>query len=375
MNILIDYTQIPKQKVGVGIYAENLLKNICRYDAENKYIILVQHDEGLDSIKHSKNIQFIRLSNVIYRHFVFRVLIEQFYIPLLILRRNINLVHSLHYSFPLFSFKAKKVVTVHDMTFFLFPELHVPLKRFYFRFFIQLSVYLCDKIICVSESTKKDLVSKFYQSSNKIEVIPLGKDNRFCANLDSDEIANVKKKYHIAGEYILFIGTLEPRKNINNLIRAFYRLLQTNQKYQLVIVGRKGWHFQSIFDLVSKYNLSDSVVFTGFIDEKEKPFIISGAKLFVYPSIYEGFGIPVLESMACGIPTITSNVSSLSEVVGEAALLINPLDELTIFHAIDCLLNDEALYNDLIKKSLIQAKIFSWENTALKTINLYLTFK
>jgi glycosyltransferase involved in cell wall biosynthesis len=373
MNILLDYSQIPKQKVGVGVYAENLLKNICKYDKKNKYFVLIQNDEALEGVPHFESMTFIRLPNKIFRIFAFRLLMEQFYIPFLVLRKNINLVHSLHYSFPLFTFKAKKVVTIHDLTFFLYPELHEPFKRFYFRFFIRLSVYLCDKIICVSESTKKDLVSRFSRSSNKIEVIPLGNDNRFCVNLDRNEIVRVKKKHNISNEYILFIGTLEPRKNIINLIHAFYKIHKIEKKYQLVIVGKKGWYFQSIFDLVTKYNLSDSIIFTGFIDEEEKPFIISGAKIFVYPSIYEGFGIPVLESIACGVPTITSNISSLPEVVGDAALLIDPLDETSIFQAINELLNNTALRNDLITKSLTQAKKFSWENTTLKTINRYLT--
>jgi glycosyltransferase involved in cell wall biosynthesis len=371
MKVLVDYTQIPEQKVGVGIYADNLLKNIARTNAENIFYILVQNDEELNGLDRTGNIKVIKLSSSIFRIFIFRILIEQFYIPYLVLKHQINIVHSLHYSFPLFSFWAKKVVTIHDLTFFLFPELHVPVKRYFFRIFIRMSVIFCDKLICVSESTKNDLISIFSKSASKIAVIPLGKDERFNTDVDSEGVAKVKEKYGITKKYILFIGTLEPRKNIDNLIKSYNDLKKAGFDYQLVIVGRKGWYYQSIFDLVNMCELSDSVIFTGYIDEYEKPYIISGAKAFVYPSIYEGFGIPVLESISCGIPTITSNVSSLPEVAGNAALLIDPFDQSSIFNALIKLLSDETLSRDLSEKSIKQAQKFSWAKTSAMTLNLY----
>ncbi len=375
MKILIDFSQIPLEKVGVGVYASNLLAKISQLDQKNNYYVLMQDDEDLASaIKNNKNFKIIKVKSQFFRKFILRCFLEHIYIPYLAIKYKITLIHSLHYSFPVLAF-TKKVVTVHDLTFFKFPESHTFIKRHYFRSFIYLAAFFADKIITDSNSTSMDFLQRFKINSQRIKTIYLGKDELFKPNLDESKIEAVKSKYNITKDYFLFLGTIEPRKNIKNLILAFDKLLKENNNYQLVIAGKKGWDYEGIFSLVEELHLGSKVIFTGFIDEKDKPYLICGAKIFIYPSIYEGFGIPVLEALACGVPTITSNISSLPEVAGNAAMLINPLNMEELYSSIKKLLNDDGIYTQLRHHSIEQARKFSWEKTAQETIGVYNSLK
>lgn len=374
MRILIDFTQIPVQKSGVGVYALNLISMIHKLDNSNFYFILAQDDDSsIDCIK-NMNYRILKVKSRIFRKFFFRAILEQVYIPYLVFKYKIELLHSLHYSFPLFA-KTKKVVTIHDMTFFKFPKSHVPLKNYYFKLFIYLATFATDKIITVSRSTRNDFLERFKINESKISVVYHGKTADFHTGIEKRLIETVKFKYGVKKEYFLFIGTIEPRKNLKNLIIAFDKFYKKNKSYLLVISGKKGWYYSEIFDLINKLGLKEIINFTGYIEEKEKPYLISGARIFIYPSIYEGFGIPVIEAMSCGIPTITSNISSLPEVAGEAAFFADPSDPEDICKCMEKLTEDTETYNALVKKSLKQAAKFSWENTATKTINIYKTFE
>jgi glycosyltransferase involved in cell wall biosynthesis len=260
---------------------------------------------------------------------------------------------------------------VHDMTFFLFPELHVPFKRTFFRMFIRLSSFLADAVITDSVSTMKDYVRILGHEKPNISAIHLGHDNRFSCELEAAAIQRVREKYGIKGEYLLFIGTIEPRKNVETIVRAFSRLRKDGFDLTLVIAGKKGWDYDGVFSAVEKLHIEDSVVFTGFLQEAEKPYLLAGTKLFIYPSIYEGFGIPVLEAMACGIPTITSNVSSMPEIAGEAAVLVDPASAEELYSKMKRLLLDEEEYRKRKVMSLKQAENFSWTKTARHTVDVY----
>lgn len=371
VNILIDYTQIPFKKVGVGIYALNLIKEIHQSDERNKYFILKQDDDNSLNFISKDNFEILKINAKLFRNTFFRTLLEQLYIPYLAIKNNIDAIHSLHYSFPLLTLRAKNIVTFHDMTFFLYPHVHTAIKRYYFKFFIWLGSILADRIITVSESTLKDFLSIFTYRKECIKAIHLGKNDAFKPDLSKNKVDPIVRKHNIHGDYLLFIGTIEPRKNIKNLILAFNKLAASGKDLKLVIVGKKGWHYEDTFKLVKELNLSNKIIFTGFIDEDDKPYLISGCKIFIYPSIYEGFGIPVLEALSCGIPTITSNVSSLPEVAGNAAMLIDPTSTEQLYDAINKLLGDQCLYNDLKEKSVTQASQFSWQKTARETIDMY----
>ena len=367
MNILIDLTQIPKQKVGVGIYAIETFKRLPNTNGYKYFFLIQDDDEDFAELFRYKNV--IKVKSKICRNFFVRFFFEQFFIPHICNKYRINILHSLHYSFPLFTSKQlKKVVTIHDLTFFIYPHLHTIVKRFYFRFFTRLACKYADSIICVSNSTKNDLFRYVKQINAQINVIPL------AANLpvvEQEMVLDVKEKFGVQDKYLLFIGTLEPRKNISNLIKAYANDCRVNSEYQLVIVGKKGWYYREIFDLLNQLKLENKVILTGFVSPAEKFALLSSCALFVYPSIYEGFGLPVLEALGYGLPVITSNVSSLPEVVGKAAILINPscVDELT--RAIELCLFDREVIDTLKNTAVKQFEKFSWEKTAFKTENVY----
>lgn len=370
MKILIDFTQIPLQKVGVGVYALNLVARLHALDRLNTYVILAQDDDrALDRIT-ADNFRIIRVKSAFFRKLIFRFIMEQVYIPLLVFRYRIDLCHSVHYSFPVLA-PCKKIVTICDMTFFKHPEYHVPGKIIYFRFFIWLSSVFADDIIAISQSTINDFHDAFSYAKHKGHVVYLGKDNRFKPESDPAKIHPIKLALGIKKEYFLFIGTLEPRKNIARIIEAFHMVLRSSKKYQLVVAGKKGWYYDNIFRLVESLDLQNDVLFTGFLNEDDKPLLLAGAKAFIYPSLYEGFGIPILEALACAVPTITSNISSMPELSGNAAILINPLQVEELCEAMNTVITNESVVHELQQKSIEQAKKFTWDRTARETITVY----
>lgn len=365
MNILVDFTQIPINKVGVGVYAVQTFSRIIEQDVDNRYFFVVQDDDDELCDFKAVNLKVIKIKSKIFRNFICRGVLEQLYLPYLKLRFKINIIHSLHYSFPLFSLGAKRVVTLHDMTFFLYPKLHVRIKRMYFRFFISLSTKLSSRIIAVSESTANDVFSYFPNIvKNKVVSIPLA-----C------QIPLYIAPSSIPSPYISFIGTLEPRKNIDSLINAFSKLIEHSQfsEYKLVIVGKKGWYFDSIFELIECLGLENKIILTGFVSDNEKFSILKSSNLFVYPSYYEGFGLPVLEALSVGVPTITSNISSLPEVAGPDSVLVDPNSVEQIYLAMERVLSDIDLQQTMKAKGLKYAHKFSWNNTSNRTIQLYNT--
>ncbi len=382
MKIAIDLTQIPVNKTGIGIYALNLVREMCllnQVDGKFNFFFFVQNDdeEFIRLIKNFDKCTLIPVKSSIFRKLIPRLFFEQILLPRKCRKLKIDLIYSSHYTIPYFT-RIKRVVAFHDMTFYLFPELHQKIKLIYFKTLLPLSTRKSSGIITISESTKNDMIKRFkHINTNKITVIHLGVD--FFKEKEKDLDSPCEKfleRYGLtAGEYFLFVGTLEPRKNIISIIKAFHHVRQTDEtykkRYKLVIVGRKGWFYDEIFETVKKLLMEDAVIFTGYVSEEEKQALLLKAFLFVYPSFYEGFGIPILEAMASGVPVITGNVSALPEVAGDAAILVNPLQWQEISTAMAKLLSDQRLYEKLSQKSLTQAKKFTWEKTAKKTLALF----
>jgi glycosyltransferase involved in cell wall biosynthesis len=375
MKVLIDFTQIPLNKAGAGSYAESLITEIFKMESFNEYFITVLDDdiEFLGKLKiNDQKYRIIRI-NKIFRKLFFRFCFEQIMLPFLLILNRIKILHSLHYSFPLITVGVKKIVTLHDMTFFLFPEFHEKLQLYYFKFMIRASLKFCDRIICVSNSTRLDVIKLSENDlSDKLFVVPLGTSYNKASYDTMSDTGILDNHDIISKKYFLFIGTLEPRKNIESIIHAFSKfLLYRNCDFELVIVGKNGWNYIGIFDLVKELNLESNVKFTGYVSELEKKQLIYNSFLFVYPSFYEGFGLPVLEAMSYGIPCITSNVSSMPEVAGDAAILIDPLSVYEIYEAFVLLVDNEILYKNLSEKALLRVQGFTWRDMALKTVSLY----
>lgn len=284
---------------------------------------------------------------------------------------GVDVFFSPHFLVVGLSEKCRHIITFHDLSFEYFPEFFSWDKRFW-----HLSVNpkaqakKADKITAVSESTKNDLVDLYGIPESKIKVIYSGVGDEFKPiGKDSQKCGEIKQKYSLPDKFILYLGTLEPRKNVVSLIRAFEMLRSQVKggKYQdmkLVLAGPKGWLYNEIFETAQNSIFSKDIFFTGFIDSKDKAFIYNLSELFVYPSFFEGFGFPPLEAMACGVPVITSNNSSLPEIVADAGLTIDAYNYAELAFAIEEILRDSDLRKLLIARGLAQAKKFSWRECA-----------
>jgi glycosyltransferase involved in cell wall biosynthesis len=258
--------------------------------------------------------------------------------------------------------KAKKVTTVHDLVPILYPKHLVPKIIQNFNNNIKWIEKECERIIAVSESTKADLINQIGISGSQIDVVYSGVSEKFKPVTNALQVEEVKKRYGIEKDYILTVGTLEPRKNIDKIVESFEKI--DKKELYLVVTGKYGWGQRQAEG-------RDRVVTTGFVSDEDLPALYSGAMAFIYVSLYEGFGLPVLEAMACGCPVITSNVSSLPEVAGEAALLVNPINAKEITAAVNKIVEDKELRKKLSKQSLSRAGKFSWKTTAEKTLEVY----
>ncbi len=264
---------------------------------------------------------------------------------------------------------TKVVLTVHDLSPIVVPEFY-NLKAKLWHWFINIPKLLgrADKLIAVSEFTKTSLVQKLNISPDKITVAPLGVDHdNYRPNLSIDKLRSVRNRYGLPGDFVLFVGTVEPRKNLSRLIEA---LEQIQEPISLVIAGRLGWKYSALLKQIESSPKRRFIKLLGYVPEADKPYIMKLARVFIYPSMYEGFGLPVLEAMAVGTPVITSNVSSLPEVAGDAAILINPYNVADITDAINRLHSDTQLREYYIAKGLDRSKQFTWTKCATIVKNI-----
>jgi glycosyltransferase involved in cell wall biosynthesis len=279
-----------------------------------------------------------------------------------------TLYHATEHLLP--NLRRPTVLTVHDLIFERFPEHHTWTNRFFLKLGMPLFVRAADAIIAVSQHTRRDLTELYNVPAAKIHVIYEGIDERFAA-VDLPGIAVMREKYGIERPYLLMVGTLEPRKNHAAALRALSRLKADGCPHCLVIAGGHGWLFDPIQTLVGELGLSADVLFTGRVPDDDLPALYSGADCFLMPSLYEGFGFPVLEAMACGTPVVCSNRSSLPEVAGDAALLVDPEDEDRLASAVGHLLADVHLRSQLRQRGEKQAAGFQWVECAAETVQIY----
>jgi len=274
---------------------------------------------------------------------------------------------------------GKTMLTIHDLSFMRYPECTDANLRVYLNKVVPRSVQRADLVLADSQHTKDDLTELLGVEANRVQVIYPGVEARFRPIEDRAILEQVRKRYNLPSQFILGLGTLQPRKNFTRLIEAFadlrsFDLAQDRSAIcdlRLVIAGGKGWLYEEIFATVERLGLGEQVVFPGFVADEDLPALYNLADLFVFPSLYEGFGLPPLEAMACGTPVITSNASSLPEVVGGAGLMVEPTDVESLAQAMRRVLEDESLQQEMIAKGLEQANQFTWEKAAVKLFSLY----
>ncbi len=285
-------------------------------------------------------------------------------------RERLNLLHGLAYVTPLAA-SCPTVVTVHDISFVRFPRAFRAANRYYLSTFTRLSVQRAARVIAVSAHTRDDLIRTWAILPEKITVVPNGLDVAFHP-VDAAAVADFRRRRGLPERFILSVGTLEPRKNLARLVQAYAAATAGERReIKLVLVGGKGWGYQEIFAQVERLGLTRDILFPGFVPADELPWWYRAADVFAYPSLYEGFGLPVLEAMASGIPVMTSTVSSLPEVAGDAALLVDPCDVEAMAQAIARLLHDKSLREELVARGLRRAAGYSWARTAIETIAVY----
>lgn len=368
MRFGIDATALPERPVGAGNYIIQLVRGLASLKEDVELVVFAHHSR--QALIDQPGLQGVEWALVPDKSPPRRLLWEQTVLPSLVRRARLDLLHSPHYTRPIL-LPCSSIVTFHDMTFFLYPELHTRAKRFFFPRAIRLSARLAEVLIADSESTRRDAMRILGIPPEKITTIPLGISAEFRPISDPVLFEACREKYKLPQEFILYVGLVEPRKNLPLLLSAFARLKCTEPTVPLVIVGRYGWMYEDIFRQIEELSLKNKVIFTGYVPAEDLPIVYNLARLFVYPSIYEGFGFPPLEAMACGTPVITTSVSSMQENVGDAAILVPPQDEDALVEAMQRLLTDAQLREGLSHKGRQQAAQFTWTRTAQETLRLY----
>lgn len=405
------------ERAGVGHYTYFLVKNVITSDKKNEYILFFD-DRFKDDID-----EFTKYSNVTIKFFPFYgykkylpIIYSQLFVSYILNRENLDIYHSPANIIPFF-YNKKSVVTVHDLGIYKYPNFFPKktLNRQWFpkKILVPNSLKKAKAIIAVSKNTKKDIIEIFNIPEEKIEVIyEAVSENRDSCNTVGD-FKVIADKYGIDGKFVLFLGTIEPRKNIINIIKAFRNLRLSYESslvgYQLIIAGNHGWYDQPVYQAISDANASilgmknkrtgierrnqivsvknerrsgkgrrkkQPIKYIGYVTHEEKIALLCNSECFVFPSFYEGFGLPVLEAMSLGVPVITSNLSSLPEITGEdGALLVDPNKDSEISESINRLITNSDLRERIIKSGLERADHFHWKKCARETIAVYNSVK
>jgi glycosyltransferase involved in cell wall biosynthesis len=368
MKIGIDITPLPPRPVGAGNYMIQLVRALASLQTTHQFVIFSQRS-GKELIGElaSRNIKWAIVPDLSPG---LRLIWEQVMLPGLVRKSEVDLLHSLHYTRP-GNLSCASVVTFHDMTFFLYPQLHTRLKRLFFPWAIRMSSRRADALIAVSESTRRDAIGILDIPYERIITVPSGVNKEFRPIDDLDLLNKCRAKYHLPQEFFLFVGLIEPRKNLPLLLRSYANLAGKGNYPPMVLAGRSGWRFQEIFNLIDRLHLKGKVLFTGYIPAEDLPLVYNLARIFVYPSFYEGFGFPPLEAMACGVPVITTAVSAMLDYVGDAGILVPPNDEHALARALENLYSEIPLQQRLIQVGPQRAAEFTWERTARETMKVY----
>ncbi|MDQ4076560.1 MAG: glycosyltransferase family 4 protein [Chloroflexota bacterium] len=350
MRIAIDTHSTQGRKTGIGSYTTNLLHALEHVAPEHEYVPLAWH-RSLE----------LRIDQ--------RLRWQQIELPRLARAAGVDLLHVTGFDAPLWK-PCPVILTVHDLIGALFPGNLPPISRFYWGRWLPRTIRRADKIVAVSEHTKRDMVHLLNFLPDQIDVVYPGVSEVYRPMGDEVALAQVRQRYQLPHDMILYVGTLEPRKGLDTLISAFGQLASTIH-HDLVIAGKKGWYTDPLFRRVKELGLEQRVYFTGYVADEALPMLYNQASLFVFPSRYEGFGLPPLEAMACGVPVVYSDVASLPEVVGEAGLPVPPDDETALAAAILRVLSDETLRETMRVRGLARAATFTWEAAARRMSDIY----
>jgi len=377
MNISFDVLPLISDKMsGVGYCQAGLVTSIIKQHPENKYTFdyFSRKDHQIKEQrleKYMSNSVSLNVSN--FSGFVYRSIMNFIPVPYsTFFGKSADVTHFFNYVVPP-KVHGKTVVTVHDMVIKAYPETVRARTKYFLYTGLEKSMKRADVIVTDSYFSKSEIEKYYPKYANKVKVVPCGVDlERFHPIDDISEIDRVKKSLNIIGDYFLYIGTIEPRKNLSRLIEGYSIFAKKYPECpNLVLAGGKGWLNDEIYDSIEKLGLKDKAMFTEYVPSGDMCGLINGAMGFLFPSIYEGFGMPPLEAMACGVPVLTSNEASLPEVVGDCAVMVDAYDTNSIADGITKLYLDENLRKDLSTRGLEQAKKYTWENASNMLYKIY----
>lgn len=360
LRLGFDATILTRRLTGVGIYTKSLISALLEVDPKLE-IVLFAHKK-IEDFEDEPRVEKIVKYGLNVHHFL------QFKLPHLLKKHKIDIFHGPNFYLPLRG-KIPKAVTVHDLSAQFFPGQHT-LRHRLSQLFFPPSLRKADRIISVSRTTANELTRFASETEAKTRVVHNGIDPIF-APVTEVEVREIREEFYLPERFILFVGTLEPRKNVGRLVEAYARVKERIGDTKLVIAGGRGWQYNDIFARIDRLCISDDVLCIGYIPFESLPALYSAAHVFAYPSLYEGFGLPPLEAAACGTPVLTSNLSSMPEVMADAAVLIDPMDTEGIAEGLFKLSTDDTLRSDLILKGFSRAAEFSWKTTARKTLEIY----
>jgi glycosyltransferase involved in cell wall biosynthesis len=369
MRITIDYTSALRQRAGVGRYTRNLVSALAEADRDNQFTLFCAGDApASERFPANFEIRTTRISSRVLTTGWHRLHLA---IPVERFCGASDIFHSPDFTLPPLK-TARGVVTVHDLSFLKLPQCADPGLRNYLSENVPRAASRARRVLADSESTKQDVVDLLGVSENRVSVVHAGVESRFQPVRDTSRLEQVRERYRLPEFFILFVGTIEPRKNLSRLISAYGDLRrQTGLPHKLVISGAKGWMYHDIFEQVTREGLMEDVLFPGFVVDGDLPALYTLADLFLFPSLYEGFGLPPLEAMACGTPVVASDNSSLPEVLGSGALLVSAEDTTAITEAMARVLGDANLRTRLADQGRAQAARFTWERAAHQLIRAY----
>jgi len=350
-----------EEKVGVSVYALNILRYFSQVaNHETSFIVYLKNSPLLDLPNENEFFKY----KVVKGNFLW----SQIYLPIeLYFHKNIDVYFSPAHYLPLFC-PVPQVVTIHDLAYLYFPDDFTKKDLWQLKNWTKFSIKNAAQIIAVSKTTKKDIVKNYGVDERKISITYNGYEK--LSQKSKDKSQNLNSKVKNKDPFILFVGTIQPRKNLDVLVEAFNKFIQTNKDFKLIIVGKKGWLYQSIFEKVKSMDLENKVIFTGHVTDEELIWYYKNAFCLTLPSLYEGFGIPVLEAMNYGCPTILSMTSSLPEIGGDASLYFDPKNSDDLLEKLKTLYNNNELRKELISKGKQRIKDFSWEKCGKETLNV-----
>lgn len=369
----IDYTAAYEQGGGIGRLVRDLITHLAKQDPHTEYRLFVSGAKrNTLPAPLGANFNFYP-TRITPRWFARLWHRARLYLPVETFTGRIKLFHAPDFTVPPTLPGVKTILTVHDLSYVRAPETAHPAQKAYLDRAVPYSVAKVDHVLADSAATKQDLIELYQTPADKITVLLSGINPIYQPITDPQRLTDVRERYGIPtnAPYIFSIGTIQPRKNYARIIEALQLLGTAHQDVHLVIAGGKGWLETPIYEKVRQLQMTDRVHFTGFVADEDVPALYSGAICTAYPSLYEGFGFPVLESMACDTPVLTSNISSLPEVAGDAALMVDPYDVEAIADGLRQLLDDEVLRTQLVAAGRQQIKNFTWEQSAAQLLSVY----